>query len=79
MLRGKNYEIVQDAYSAGQANVTTLIDAQNNALATELQSNNAVYTFIQDFLNLERSIGYFQFFGDASRKRYLFSTGSRTL
>lgn len=57
----KNFEIVQDAYSAGQSNITTLIDAQNNALTTALQSTNAVYTFVQDFLILERSIGYFNF------------------
>ena len=68
----KNYEIVQDAYSAGQANVTTLIDAQQNALATELQSNNAVFTFIQDFLNLERSIGYFNFLATPQEKDVFF-------
>lgn len=68
----KNYEIVQDAYSAGQANITTLIDAQNNALATELQSYNAVYTFIQDFLNLERSIGYFNFLATPDEKTNFF-------
>lgn len=68
----KNYEIVQDAYSAGQANVTTLIDAQNNALATELQSNNAVYTFIQDFINLERSIGYYNFLATPEEQTIFF-------
>lgn len=68
----KNYQIVQDAYSAGQSNITTLIDAQNNSLATELQSNNAVYTFIQDFLNLERSIGYFNFLATPAEKDNFF-------
>ena len=68
----KNYEIVQDAYSAGQSNITTLIDAQNNSLATELQSTNAVYTFIQDFLNLERSIGYFNFLATPAEKNNFF-------
>ena len=68
----KNYQIVQDAYSAGQSNITTLIDAQNNSLATELQSNNAVYTFIQDFLNLERSIGYFNFLATTAEKDNFF-------
>jgi outer membrane protein TolC len=68
----KNYQIVQDAYSAGQSNITTLIDAQNNSLGTELQSNNAVYTFIQDFLNLERSIGYFNFLATPAEKNDFF-------
>lgn len=69
----KNYEIVQDAYSAGQANITTLIDAQNNALTTEFQATNAVYTFIQDFLNMERSIGYFNFLATPSEKNNFFN------
>ncbi len=68
----KNYEIVQDAYSAGQTNITTLIDAQNNSLATELQSTNAVYSFIQDFLNLERSVGYFNFLATPVEKNNFF-------
>ena len=69
----KNYEIVQDAYSAGQTNITTLIDAQNNALATKLQSTNAVYTFIIDFLNMERSIGYFNFLATPAEKDNFFN------
>lgn len=68
----KNYEIVQDAYSAGQTNITTLIDAQSNSLGTELQATNAVYTFIQDFLSLERSIGYFNFLATPSEKNDFF-------
>ncbi|MEM7369975.1 MAG: ABC transporter substrate binding protein [Bacteroidota bacterium] len=57
----KNFQIVQNAYSEGQANITTLIDAQNNALQVELASINAVYTFIMDFLTLERSMGFYFF------------------
>ena len=57
----KNFEIVQNAYSEGQVNVTTLIDAQNNALQVELASINAVYSFILDFLTLERSVGFYFF------------------
>ncbi len=69
----KNFRIVQDAYSAGQVNVTTLIDAQNNALAAELNATNAVYTFIQDFLLLERSIGYFNFLATPTEKDVFFN------
>ncbi|MEM9822740.1 MAG: TolC family protein, partial [Bacteroidota bacterium] len=68
----KNYQIVQDAYSAGQTNITTLIDAQNNAQATELNSDNAVFTFILDFLNLERSIGYFNFLANTAERDAFF-------
>jgi outer membrane protein TolC len=57
----KNFDIIQDSYNQGQVNITTLIDAQNNTLQTELNATNAIYSFILDFLNLERSIGFFYF------------------
>ena len=68
----KNFEIIQNAYNEGQANITTLIDAQNNALQTELNAANAVYTFILDFLNLERSIGTFYFMAEPAEKDAFF-------
>ncbi len=64
----KNYSIVQDAYSQGTVNITTLIDAQNNSLITELNSNNAVFSFILDYLNLERSFGSFGFLANDSER-----------
>lgn len=73
----KNFEIVQDAYSAGQATVTTLIDAQNNALQTELGAINAVYTFILDFLGLERSIGYYNFLATEAERAEFFEKASQ--
>lgn len=60
----KNFDIIQDAYSLGQVNVTTLIDAQVAALQTELSAVNALYQFIADFLSLERSTGGYYFLDD---------------
>lgn len=57
----KNFEIIQDSYSQGLVNVTTLIDAQNATLQTELTAVNAIYQLTADFLNLERSVGSFYF------------------
>lgn len=57
----KNFEIVQDSYSQGLVNITTLIDAQNASLQTELSAVNAIYTFILDWLELERSVGFYYF------------------
>ena len=68
----KNYEIVRDAYSAGQANITTVIDAQNNALGTELNATNAIFNFIQDFITLDRSIGYFNFLSTPTERDNFF-------
>ena len=53
----RNFEIVQDSYSQGIVNITTLIDAQNASVQTELSAVNAVYQFLIDFLNVERSVG----------------------
>ena len=67
----KNFQIVQDSYNQGQVNITTLIDAQNNTLQAELSANNAVYNFILDFMELERSIGFFYFLAsDAERNDF---------
>ena len=57
----KNFEIAQDNYSQGLLNVTSLIDAQNAALQAEINAISTEYIFIQDFLAVERAIGYFHF------------------
>lgn len=75
----KNYEIIKDAYSAGQANITTLIDAQNNALATELSAINAIYTFILDFLTLERSVGFYNFLATPAERDAFFQATQQYL
>ncbi len=68
----KNYNIVRDAYSEGQSNITTLLDAQNNATITELTATNAVYSLILDFLSLERSIGNYNFLASTSQRDAFF-------
>lgn len=75
----KNFEIVQDAYNQGQANITTLIDAQNNTLQSELNATNAVYSFILDFLNLERSIGFFYFLSSTEERNAFFQEANAYL
>ena len=64
----KNFEIVQDSYSQGVVNITTLIDAQNASLQARLTATNAEYQFVFDFLALERSIGNFYFLMDPGEK-----------
>ncbi len=68
----QNFTIIQDAYNQGQVNITTLIDAQNNTLQAELGATNAVYTFILDFLELERSIGFFYFLASQEERSDFF-------
>ncbi|MCG8332536.1 MAG: TolC family protein [Chitinophagales bacterium] len=57
----KNFEIAQNSYQQGVLNVTSLIDAQNALLQTEINAINAEYTFISDFLAVERAVGYYHF------------------
>jgi outer membrane protein TolC len=57
----KNFELAQNNYQQGLLNITSLIDAQNALLQAEINAINAEYTFINDILAVERSIGYFHF------------------
>lgn len=53
----KNLELVVDAYSRGALDITLLLDAQNAALVADLAAANAVYNFLIDLIELERSVG----------------------
>ena len=58
---GKNFEIAQNNYEQGLLNITSLIDAQNAALSANINATNAAYTFMSDFMAVERAIGYYHF------------------
>ena len=50
-----------DAYSLGAVSILDLLDAQNAAVATEEAAANAIYNFLIDMLEVERSLGRFYF------------------
>jgi len=58
----KSYRIVNDNYINGTLSVTNLLDAQTASLVAEQSAANAVYAFLIDLMNLQRSIGQFDFF-----------------
>ncbi|MEM9865662.1 MAG: hypothetical protein AAF938_28905, partial [Myxococcota bacterium] len=58
---GENLDLVRDAYRRGTVTIITLIDAQNQALLSNLSANNAVYDFMVDFLAVERASASFGF------------------
>ena len=60
----QNYSLVQDNYSQGTVSIADLIDAQNAALTAEQNAANSVYDFLIDLMNLQRSIGAFDYFLD---------------
>ncbi|MEO0322687.1 MAG: TolC family protein [Myxococcota bacterium] len=56
-----NLELVTDAYRRGAVDVIRLVDAQNQALTSELAAANAVYDFLVDYVNVSRAAGSFDF------------------
>ncbi len=68
----RNFEIVQDSYSKGVVTITQLLDAQNAAISGQLNSANAVYVFLIDFLNMERASGsFFMLMTDQQKEDYI--------
>ena len=57
----KNLELVKDAYGRGVVSILDLLDAQNAAIVAEEGAANAVYNFLIDLMEVERSIGKFYF------------------
>lgn len=57
----QNFALVTDAYQQGTIDIIRLIDAQNQALLTELSAANAVYDFMLSYLRMERASGSFGF------------------
>jgi len=55
----RGLEITTEAYSRGALSILSLLDAQNSALRANLLGTNAVYDFLVDYMDLQRSIGEF--------------------
>ncbi|MEM1177376.1 MAG: TolC family protein [Acidobacteriota bacterium] len=58
---GQTLELVTDAYARGSAGYIDLIDAQNTFLNARLAAANAVYQHLQDVVELQRSVAFFNF------------------
>ena len=57
-----NLEIVADNYTLGRVSLVDLLDAQTNALNTDLAAANAVNNYLIDLMRTERAVGRFTFF-----------------
>jgi outer membrane protein TolC len=68
----RSFDLVTDSYSRGVANLVDLIDAQNTSLVADFGAANAVYSFLIDFMQVERSVGRFQMFADADVRQDFF-------
>jgi len=56
----KNFVVVQDKYTQGLVNVTDLLEAQNETFVTDQAASASVYVFLQDLVDLQRSISWFE-------------------
>ena len=56
----KNFVVVQDKYTQGLVNVTDLLEAQNETFVTDQASSASNYIFLQDLIELQRSISWFE-------------------
>lgn len=57
----KNLELVTDSYAKGLVSIIELLDAQNASLQADEAAANAVYDFLIDIMNMQRSAGLFEF------------------
>ncbi len=55
----ENFEMVSDSYASGLISITSLIDAQNAALSADLSAVDALYSFMIDWVEIQRSVGSF--------------------
>ena len=52
--------IVQDKYAQGILNVTDLLEAQNRSFKSDQNAAAAVYAFLIDLVEFQRSISWFE-------------------
>ncbi|MDP8217771.1 MAG: ABC transporter substrate binding protein [Candidatus Theseobacter exili] len=56
----KNLDIVQDKYAQGTVSILDLLDAQNQSFSQDQAATIAVYTYMEDIVELQRSASWFE-------------------
>ncbi len=64
---GGNLELVTAAYREGTLSIIALVDAQNASLVAEQAAPNAVYDYLLDLMDVQRSGGRFDFFSSPAQ------------
>lgn len=57
----KNLVIVTNSYTRGLISIVDLLDAQNTLIVAKQNHVNAVYDYLLDYMEFQRSIGQFDF------------------
>ena len=60
----KNLDLVQDNYILGNVSIINYLDALTASLDADQNATNAVYDFLINLMNLQRSTAEFDFFLD---------------
>lgn len=63
----RNYTLVSKNYARGTRSVVDLLDAQDTSLQADLAAANAVYVAMTDLMNLQRSVGSFNYLAQPDR------------
>jgi outer membrane protein len=67
-----NLELVTDSYSRGAVSIIELLDAQNASRVAGEAADNAIYDFLIDLMEVERSVGRIFFLAEPSERDELF-------
>lgn len=65
----KNLGLISDSYAKGAVSILDLLDAQNAALIAGLQAASSVYDYLVNLMDVQRSVGQFDFFLSEDGKR----------
>jgi outer membrane protein len=63
----RTYDLVSKNYARGTRSVVDLLDAQNTSLQADLAASNAVYAAMTDLMNLQRSVGSFNYLAETEK------------
>jgi len=69
----ENLRIAQDGYREGLVPIAQLLDAQEASLQTEILASNAVYSFLLDYLRVERAVGFYYVLADPDEQASFFA------
>lgn len=63
----RTYTLVSKNYARGTRSVVDLLDAQNASLQADLAAANSVFSAMTDLMNLQRSVGSFNYLAEPER------------
>lgn len=65
----KNYAATREKYAQGAATILNLLDAQSALLRQRQQESIAVYTYLQQVVQMQRAIAWFEFEKNTTQKQ----------